>query len=940
MSHLFTDALYVIAGISLFAGLQQLGVAVGTSARRIHLVLAAACGLWAVTALCQARVYQAEDLAGFIAALRTNQEVVLLTVPWIAWYVILLTRARPSRSLWVACGILLALIMVDEFLPGTLQYETLDGLRWTTLPWGERIARGQGRAGPLTLLAAGTLTFILVSLFTTLLRHFRASRDAGARWILWAFGAFLACVVEGLLVRLSLIDFVELGTPGFTIVIVALSAAALRETTRRLQASKEKYQALFADSPQAMLAIDARERRIVEANATALGALGYSARELLGKSLSDLTESENWDETREGLALLAAGAVRRLRYDRWCLTKDGRRILVDCSISMSKGEEDDGERFIFAATDITQRRRTEEALRISEARVRTILEQSPIAVSCSRNGVTLEVNPAYTRMYGYDSEAQLRGSLVLLRYAPRCRDDIQDRIRRRTLGHGIEDSFEAVGMRKDGSEFPILVYAKGIELEDGPATFAFIVDMSEQRAAQERIRHLAFFDQLTGLANRQLLVDRLQRALAVSARQSRYAALLQLDLDNFKTVNEALGIAEGDLLLKEVAARLDSVVRLGDTVARVGGDKFAILLEDLSDLQAQAIAEAEGFGDKVMRQFDRPFGLQGQNLRCTCSIGVTLFRDPGHGAEEVIKQADIAMYEAKDQGRSTLRFFDPRMQEIIDARVGLESDLREALQAGQFELHYQVQVDNLFLPVGAEALLRWRHPVRGMVPPVRFIELAEETGLIVPIGHWVLEAACAQLRAWRDSPLTFELTVAINVSARQFRQPGFVDDVRAAIARHGVNPARLKLELTESMLVADIDETVATMRALKEIGVKFSLDDFGTGYSSLQYLKRLPLDQLKIDQSFVRDITVDPSDLAIVRTVVAMARSLNVDVIAEGVETEQQRDMLLRSDCQHFQGYLFGRPVPADAFALALQPRLAGQGEHRPDHTPGLRARR
>lgn len=436
--------------------------------------------------------------------------------------------------------------------------------------------------------------------------------------------------------------------------------------------------------------------------------------------------------------------------------------------------------------------------------------------------------------------------------------------------------------------------------------------------AEDEIMHLAFYDHLTDLPNRRLLVDRLHQAFASSARSSREGALLFIDLDNFKDINDTLGHGIGDLLLQRVAQRLKSCIREGDTVARLGGDEFVVMLEDLSEQPTEAATQTKAVGEKILATLSQPYQLATHAYHSTVSIGATLFSDHGKTADELLKRADIAMYQAKKAGRNTLRFFNPKMQDLINTRTSLEGELRKALENRQFQLYYQIQVDSSSHSLGAEALIRWIHPERGLVSPAQFIPLAEATGLILPIGEWVLDTACAQLKAWEQDALTRDLILAVNVSAKQFRQADFVAQVQATVQRHAINPMRLKLELTESMLVENIEDTIATMSALKAIGVQLSLDDFGTGYSSLQYLKKLPLDQLKIDQSFVRDLATDSSDKAIVRTIIAMAQSLDLDVIAEGVETEEQRQFLLDRNCTHYQGYLFGKPVPIEQFEALL----------------------
>ena len=444
------------------------------------------------------------------------------------------------------------------------------------------------------------------------------------------------------------------------------------------------------------------------------------------------------------------------------------------------------------------------------------------------------------------------------------------------------------------------------------------IDITERKVAENEIRNLAFYDSLTHLPNRRLLQDRLQQALASISRSHLTGGVLFIDLDDFKTLNDTLGHDIGDQLLQQVAKRLESCVRECDTVARLGGDEFVVMLVDLSEQSSEAAAQVKSVGNKILVTLNEPYHLAGREHLNTPSIGATLFSDCMQTIDELMKQADIAMYQAKKAGRNRLCFFDPQMQSNINVRVSLESELRKAVEKQQFQLYYQIQVDNLRLPFGAEALIRWKHPERGLIAPSKFISLAEETGQIIAIGEWVLETACAQLKAWEQDPLTNKLVLAVNVSAKAFRQPDFAAQVHAVVQRHSINPALLKLELTESMLFEDIGETIATMNTLNEMGIQFSLDDFGTGYSSLQYLKRLPIDQLKIDQSFVSDIAVDSSDRAIVSTIIAMAYSLNLNVIAEGVETEEQWKFLEKMGCTHYQGYLFSKPVPIDQFDALL----------------------
>jgi len=448
-------------------------------------------------------------------------------------------------------------------------------------------------------------------------------------------------------------------------------------------------------------------------------------------------------------------------------------------------------------------------------------------------------------------------------------------------------------------------------------------DISPRKQAEEKIHHLAFFDALTGLPNRRLLLDRMQAAMAASNRSRHYGALLFIDLDKFKTINDVLGHGVGDRMLVDVAARILACVRETDTVARLGGDEFVVLMCEL-DSEPQAASQKTALvAEKIRLALGAPYHLAGGIHHSSPSIGVSLFIGSSESADVLLRQADMAMYKAKDAGRNTLRFFSPGMQLAVETRAALEADLRQAVARGELLLHYQLQVDAGGRALGAEALLRWQHQARGMVSPLQFIPIAEESTLILDIGHWVLERACIQLAAWRSMPLFAQLTLAVNVSAQQFRQSDFVARLAGMLAKHNVAPGGLKVELTESVVLGDVDDVVRKMHDLRALGVTLSLDDFGTGYSSLSYLKQLPLDQLKIDQSFVRDISTDPTDAVMVKTIIDLARNFRLHVIAEGVETEAQRVFLQHHGCPAYQGFLFSKPVPPAAFEALMAARAA-----------------
>lgn len=557
---------------------------------------------------------------------------------------------------------------------------------------------------------------------------------------------------------------------------------------------------------------------------------------------------------------------------------------------------------------------------ITETRIAAIAfeSQEGILVTDSKK-VILRVNRVFTDITGYTAEEAI-GQTPRLLNSGQHDAAFYAAMWKCINGTGAWQG-EVWNRRKNGEVYPENLTITAVKGADGNVTnyVATFFDNTLTKAAANEIHQLAFYDTLTRLPNRRLLLDRLRLALAASVRSGRQGALLFLDLDHFKTLNDTLGHDIGDLLLQQVAERLTACVREGDTVARLGGDEYVVMLEDLGEQVLEAAAQTEAIGEKILASLNNPYQLVAHEYLITPSIGASLFNDHKLGIDELLKQADIAMYQAKKAGRNTLRFFDPQMQDSINARASLEGELRKVISKQQLQLYYQVQVDSSGQPFGAEALIRWLHPERGLISPFHFIPLAEETGLILPIGQWVLETACAQIKMWEQDELTHRLTLSINVSANQFRQPDFVAQVQAAVKRHAINPMLLKLELTESILLKQIEDTIASMNALKDIGIRFSLDDFGTGYSSLQYLKRLPLYQLKIDQSFVRDIAIDSSDQAIVRTIIAMAQTLNLNVIAEGVETEGQRQLLVDNGCKAFQGYLFGKPIPIDQFEALLR---------------------
>jgi len=558
----------------------------------------------------------------------------------------------------------------------------------------------------------------------------------------------------------------------------------------------------------------------------------------------------------------------------------------------------------------TELERAAEELRIAAIAFES--SQEGMVVTDSK-GVIVRVNQAFTRLTGYSASEAVGQRPVLLR-SGRQDKTFYERLWA-TLNEAKYWQGEIWNRRKDGKTFAAWLTISTVTDPDGHVTHyvGSCSDITEKKAVEAEIHRLAYYDPLTELPNRRLLQDRLGQALAASARSGSYGAILFFDLDNFKALNDTRGHDVGDILLVEAAQRLQTGVRKSDTVARLGGDEFVVMLEGLSSDGEEAAVQATQGAQKIRKTLTNPYDLKGNEFHCTASVGVALFRGR-EAVKELLKQADLALYQAKSGGRDTLRFFDPSMQAAIVRRSALVAELREAIKRRQLRPYYQPQIDRAGRIIGAETLLRWMHAERGLMAPGEFIPLAEETGLILPIDQWVLATACLQLKAWQGSAPTRDLKLAVNVSARQFRQPDFVEQVQQALKQTGADPARMEIELAESLVMDDIAGALEKMRALNALGVGFSMDGFGTGYASLSYLTRLPFDQIKIDGSFVRNLDHNPHDRVLVQTIITVAKSLGLTVLAEGTETEAQREFLGRHGCDGFQGHLFSAPLPLDAF--------------------------
>lgn len=602
----------------------------------------------------------------------------------------------------------------------------------------------------------------------------------------------------------------------------------------------------------------------------------------------------------------------------WRVRTDGGTHHVSISGEPKFDEEGAFRGYRGVGRDITPQKEAEASVRDNEARLRATMDAAlDCVISIDEEGRILDFNPAAESTFGYTRGEVLGHELAPLMIPDRYRKAHSNALQR-YIANGrradLNRRREVQAMRRNGTEFPAELAVVSTRTRGQTVFTAFLRDVSERKAAEERLLQLAHYDSLTDLPNRVLIQDRLRQALAQALRNDWVGAVLFIDLDRFKVVNDMLGHPVGDRLLKQASARLKACLRSGDTVGRLGGDEFAVILSNLSKAQdAQIVAQ------NIMHALDKPFEIEGHETFVTASIGITVFPNDGRDVDTLIRNADGAMYRAKDEGRNTCAFFTIEMNARAVDRLKLESDLRRALERSEFRLHYQPRVrTGTGDIVGVEALLRWQRPDGTMVSPGEFVPLLEETGLILPVGDWVLQEACRQQQAWITAGLP-PLPVAVNLSPRQLRDHALVARVRGLVGRHAIAADMLELEITESSLMRDPEEAVRMLTEIRELGVRIAIDDFGTGYSSLNYLKRLPVDYLKIDQSFVRDVTGDADDAAIARTIITMGHQLGLKVIAEGVETEEQLAFLQAHDCDEAQGYLFSRPVPADAIATLLR---------------------
>lgn len=695
---------------------------------------------------------------------------------------------------------------------------------------------------------------------------------------------------------------------------------SIRQSRTAVEASEKRMQLLLASVSNGIWGLD-KDGNTTFVNSAAAKMLGYVPEELIHKPMHTTVHHSHPDGTSYPAeecpmhATLVDGKSRT-GMDEVLWRKDGSSFPVNYS-SHPIFQQGKLEGAVVVFEDISENKLKDEALTLASS---VYQSSNDGIVVTDENNLILDVNPAFTKITGYTLD-EVRGKNPKIFQSGKHERQFFEQMWQSILADGhwqgeVWDRIKSGALQAKWLSISVIRHADG-RIFRHVGQFS---DITEKKRQDELIWEQANFDALTNLPNRRLFADRFRQAMSSSARSWKYGALLSLDLDQFKRLNDTFGHSKGDQLLVEVANRLRECVREEDTVARMGGDEFMVVLNSLSPSKNEAAIQAEVISEKIRSELCRPYQLDKTEHHTSSSVGIVLFLGHADSHEKLLAHVDTAMYQAKAKGRNSICFFDASMQDVLDKRGQLESSLRLALELNEIALHYQLQVDQAGRAIGVEALLRWTNPQLGVVPPVQFIPVAEESGLILPIGLWVLETACKQLADWQDSPQLNHLSIAVNVSAIQFREAGFVSIVRDVLQTSGIRPEKLKLELTESLVIDNIDDSILKMKELKELGVRFSMDDFGTGYSSLSYLSRLPFDQLKIDQSFVRNITTNQHNAAIVQTIISMAQSLGMEVIAEGVETQAQREFLELRGCPAYQGYLYAKPVPiAELEKLIMQ---------------------
>jgi len=989
VSEIVLSILYLLSGVCAYAAALHLIAARQQPASRVHVAFAGMCLSNIPYVLLLERSFHSHSLEEFVLTLKWNIGCGMVWLEFFLWFSTLYLQVRTRLPQMVFGSLFALLFLVNLLEPYSVQYAELGSLQTVYSDAAQSWTYGTGSPGPWTYLAAGSVFAFLFYALHAFGAHYRRLRTNESLAMLLAVGLFGFNNFYGTAVRLSLAPFSPYATFSLFAVVIVMSAThfvsesgrrkavlrALQERDEEIRFLNRIYSTLSQTTQLVSHAVNESElfegvcRITVESGGMKLAWIGrpevgtgvirplavhgQHADYLGGRIISargDIPEGRGPTGTafRENRPVF----VHDFRNDPY--TAHIRTVVADLpwgssgSIPIRRSGtvhcvfsfyDSQAHAFSEKVSSLLQemaaeigyalvrlelerrQRRSDEALRIAAI----AFESQEGMIVCDVDLTILRTNTSLSRMTGYAPE-ELAGRRPDLLQSERHPPDFYAALWAQVRETGSWAG-EVWCKGKDDRQFPAWLNVSTVRSADGAPTHFVesFTDVTARKRAEEEITRLAYYDSLTELPNRQLMMDRMGHVLLARSRGGGQGAVMFIDLDNFKDINDTLGHPVGDELLRETARRLRANVRAGDTVARFGGDEFVVLLENLGDSRSQAAVIAKRIAEKLIEVVSEPCQLGEKLHACTASIGVALWQGGQHtDVHELLKHSDVAMYEAKRSGRNSVRFFDPGMQRALEVRTRLEAQLRQALAWEQFELYYQPRVDHRDRILGAEVLLRWNDPTRGVVPPSDFIPIAEDSGLIVPIGLWVLESACHQLRRWAGEARSRSLHLSVNISPKQFSQESFVADVKRILEQTGADPALLEMEITEGLLLQNVEEVIAKMQSLRALGIAFAIDDFGTGYSSLSYLHRLPINVLKIDRTFVREMLLGANSDAIVRTIIQMGQSMTLDVIAEGVETKEQRDMLEQRGCLKYQGYWFGAPVPIDVLERErLLPRTA-----------------
>jgi diguanylate cyclase (GGDEF)-like protein len=941
--------LFLLSGICAYASVNHLFIALRRPLERSHLLFAIMCLLMAPFSISHAMALQAGDISEFISALRWNLAAPLLFFLFFPWFIALYTGKRPLPLLAGLSALFAALFTVNLTLPYTIQYDRFDGIRVLYLPWGEAVTLGVGHNGFWAYIAiGGVLTTFGYALYALAGLYYRYRQKTNLCMML-AIGLFLVSSMEGILVRLSAIDFIHLGPFGFLIVVLVMSATLRHEIMQRLHNSERRFRSLVEQSPFSIqtLSPDGYTRQV---NPAWEKLWGMKAEDLAHYNIlhdQQLVEKGVMPYVKKGFAG-EASEIPPIVYnpaDNPILHGPVRDRWVRAFIYPIKDEGDAMSDVILMHEDVTEKKRVEDAIRLIAAGVSAETGErffQQLVLSMAR---LFKTNYAFIGVLD-ERDAQQVNTIAVCAHgeiAPNLSYALQGTPCANVIGQNTcaypqdvqklfpEDRLLAE-MNIEGYIGTPLFGAKGqplgimVVLDSKPLNHIEqvreIMDIFAARAgaelqrlqAEKHIRQLAYYDNLTGLATRAHLHERLQEILSETRIIRDQCALLLINLDHFKTINDALSHDVGDEALRMVARRLKEAVGEGAFLARLGGDEFVVMPHNRWADAKMTKPAVQRLAEQILGKLQTPLFIAERSLSIRASIGIVLFPENSGTALDIMRHADMALYHAKNIGRGTIQFYSPEMQVAVAKRLQMEEGLRRAVDEGEMEIYFQPQVNTTGMVISAEALLRWHHPEMGSIPPATFIPIAEETGLIHTIGRWALDQACERFAAWQRSKVPFAGHLSVNVCPWQFARPDFVEQVRQTLTKYRINPGCLMLELTETALLYNIEEANQKLSALHALGIKIALDDFGTGYSSLAYLRDLQIDQIKIDKAFISELSSGSVEHPLVESMIAIGKHMSLPIVAEGVETEAQYATLVKMGCESFQGYLFCRPLPERGF--------------------------